>query len=343
MGRLPLRALPILMVALVARGAWPLGTQAATQGAAPANTWVNVTGNLAKMASECGNLTLLSPVPRSDRIIAGVAGKGLWANSRGSSWSQLGSGAESEAVANRASWITYDPIRPHVFWESGSYGNGVYKTTDGGRTFRQLGSIRHVDYVSVDFRDPSRATLLAGGHEQSQLVYRSTDGGETWTNIGLKLPAKTGASTNPLVINARTYLVNTVGSGIFRTTNAGFSWQQVSALGPSGPPLVASDGTIYWPVNSSLARSSDSGLTWTQVGSNLQPVHPIELADGKLVSVGANNLMISDDGGSNWSPFGAPLPFTPAGVIYSPSRRTFFIWHWDCGAVVLPDAVAAIS
>ena len=31
--------------------------------------------------------------------------------------------------------------------------------------------------------------------------------------------------------------------------------------------------------------------------------------------------------------------YDPAGVVYSPGRRAFFIWHWDCGAVVLPDAV----
>src|SRR4029079_8015651 len=154
-----------------------------------AASWVNVTGNLANMASECGNLTMLSAVPGSDTIIAGVALKGLWANSSGNTWSHLGSGAGSDTITNRPSWITYDPLHPGVFWESGIYnGRGVFKTTDGGSTFRQLGSIAHNDYVSVDFGDPDRKTLLAGGHEQAQTVYRSTDGGQTWTNIGVTLP-----------------------------------------------------------------------------------------------------------------------------------------------------------
>jgi photosystem II stability/assembly factor-like uncharacterized protein len=178
-------------------------------------------------------------------------------------------------------------------------------------------------------------------------VYLSTNGGQSWTNIGASLPADTGYSSNPLVVNAVTYLVNTSGgggsSGIYRTTNGGISWRQVSALGPSGPPLVASDGTIYWPANNSLLRSINSGATWTQVGSSIQPVHPIELSDRRLVSVGANNLIISADAGSTWSPFGAELPFKPEGVIYSPNRRAFFIWHWDCGRVVLPDAVMEIE
>jgi photosystem II stability/assembly factor-like uncharacterized protein len=333
--------LPWLSVVVVVStlSAVPLGTRAAAQPAPPANTWINVTGTLANMASQCGNLTLLSTVPRSDTIIAGVAGRGLWTNSRGSTWVQLGS---SDKIVNRPIWIVYDPARPGVFWESGIYGvGGIYQTTDRGISFRQLGSITHNDHVSVDFTDPERRTLLAGGHEQSQMVYQSTDGGQTWTNIGLNLPAK-GTSSYPLIIDSQTYVVNAEGVGIYRTKNGGTSWQRVSGQGPSGPPLVTSKGTIYWPINGGLLRSTDSGTTWAQVGKDLRPVHPIELSDGKLVSVGATRLVISADGGSTWSPFGATLPFTPAGVVYAPGRRAFFIWHSDCGDLVLSDAVMAI-
>ena len=126
----------------------------------PADVWVNVTGNLAGMASECGNSTILSPVPGSGTIIAGVALKGLWANSSGSTWSHLGSGAGSDTITNRPTWIAHDPTSPGTFWESGIYnGGGVYRTTDHGRTFHRLGSITHNDYVSVDFSDPDRHTL----------------------------------------------------------------------------------------------------------------------------------------------------------------------------------------
>jgi photosystem II stability/assembly factor-like uncharacterized protein len=327
------------VVALTALSVLTLGTHAAPQAAPPANTWVNVTGTLANKPSECGTITLLSPVPRSDTIIAGVAGKGLWANNRGSTWVQLG---ESDKILNRPLWIVYDPAHPGVFWESGIYGSaGVYQTKDRGNTFRRLGSIFHNDYVSVDLRDPERATLLAGGHEQGQTVYQSTDGGQTWTNIGLTLPAK-GASTNPLVIDSNTYLVNAEGVGIYRTTNGGTSWRRVSGQGPSGPPLVTANGTIYWPANGGLLKSTDAGTTWAQVGTDIRPVHPIELSDGKLVSVGTTRLVISADGGSTWTAFGAPLPFTPAGLIYAPGRRGFFIWRSDCQQTVPSDAVMAI-
>jgi photosystem II stability/assembly factor-like uncharacterized protein len=236
----------------------------------------------------------------------------------------------------------YDPAHASVFWESGVYGSaGVYQTTDRGGTFRRLGSVFHVDYLSVDLRDPERRTLLAGGHEQAQTVYQSTDGGQTWTNIGMSLPAK-GTSSHPLIIDSETYLVNAEGVGIYRTTNSGASWRRVSAQGPSQPPLVTSNGTIYWPANGGLLKSTDLGTTWAQVGTDIRPVHPIELADGRVVSVGANHLVISADGGSTWSPFGAILPFTPTGLIYSPSRRAFFIWRLDCRDVVPSDSIMAL-
>src|ERR1043165_9999036 len=82
--------------------------------------WVNVTGNLADMPSECGNMCLLSAVPGQDRIIAGIAKRGLWQTTDGgSTWTALGQGAGSDTVVNRPSRILYDPARSEVFWESG--------------------------------------------------------------------------------------------------------------------------------------------------------------------------------------------------------------------------------
>src|SRR5947199_2161466 len=81
--------------------------------------WVNVTGNLAGMPSECGNLCLLSVVPGQDRIIAGIAKRGLWQTTDGgASWTQLGQGAGSDIIVNRPSRILYDPRNPDTFWES---------------------------------------------------------------------------------------------------------------------------------------------------------------------------------------------------------------------------------
>jgi photosystem II stability/assembly factor-like uncharacterized protein len=292
-------------------------------------------------------LTLLSAMPRSDTVLAAVGLKGLWTNSGGSRWVHLGSPTTNRIT--HPSWIVYDPVRAGVFWESAIYGGGgVFQTTDNGNTFRQLGSLQHNDYVSVNFRDPERQTLLAGGHEQSQAVHLSSDSGKTWTNIGSNLPANTGFSSFPLIINSVTYLVNSQAganrmAGIYRTTNGGDSWRRVSDQGPSAPPLVTANRTIYWPANGGLLKSTDAGSTWTHVGSDLRAITPIELSDGKLVAVATDNLVISADGGVRWSPFGAPLPYTPVGLIYSDGRRSFLIWRSDCGVVVPRDAIMEIQ
>ena len=94
--------------------------------------------------------------------------------------------------------MVYDPEHPGTFWESGIYnGGGVYKTSDNGKTFEQLGDLTHTDSVSVDFSDPQRKTLLAGPHEMNSKLYRSTDGGRTWKDIGASLPSSAGYCRRP--------------------------------------------------------------------------------------------------------------------------------------------------
>jgi photosystem II stability/assembly factor-like uncharacterized protein len=322
---------------------------AARAGAQGSATWVNVTGNLANMPSECGNMSFLSSTPGSPAVIAGIALRGLWRNTSGTTWVQLGTGAGSDTITNRATWIEFDRTTPGVFWESGIYnGGGIFKTADNGNTFTRQGSIIHNDYVSVDMSDPGRQTLLAGGHEQGQTVYRSTNGGATWTNIGTTMPVPTKHTTHPLVVGPQTYVVNSSGwgagtGGIFRTTNGGASWQQVSTQEPIGPPLVTTDGTIYWLNWDVLVKSTDGGATWTRVGSNLQPVSPIQLPDGRIAAVRSDTPVASSDGGVTWTAIGPAMPYAPHGIAYSASRQAMFIWRSDCGGVVPANAVMQLD
>ncbi len=302
------------------------------------------------MPSECGNMSLLSARPGSPMVIAGVAQKGLWANTAGTTWTQLGTGAGSDTITNRPSSIVYDPLNSAIFWESGIYNSGgVYKTTNGGSTFTRLGTVAHNDYVSVDFTDANRQTLLAGGHEQSQTIYKSTNGGATWTNIGPNFPANTKFTSNPHIINSQTYIVNAQGygggnPGLYRTTNGGTSWQLVNANGPVGAPLVTSTGVIYWANGGSLLKSTDGGATWTSVGSGLGGYPPVELPDKRLASIsGGNNIVVSADGGATWSAVGPTTPYRAWGFVYSATRQAFYIWLLDCGTVVQPNAVMKLD
>jgi photosystem II stability/assembly factor-like uncharacterized protein len=206
-----------------------------------------------------------------------------------------------------------------------------------------LGSAYHIDLVSIDFSDPARQTLLAGGHEAARTLFLSKDGGATWVNVGAGLPAS-AICVRPLVIDSQTYLVGCYGgpTGIYRTTDSGTTWIQLTASGGGSAPLMAaSDGSIYWASVSGggLTRSTDRGQHWTDVvGSGvIASVHPIELPDGRLATLGAQYVMVSNDHGASWVPASNTLPYADAiGVTYSAQRKAFFIWHATCGAGQVP-------
>jgi photosystem II stability/assembly factor-like uncharacterized protein len=324
----------------------------------PPSSWANVTSNLANMPSECGNLGLVAAQPNSDMVIAGVAQKGLWAtHDGGKTWSSLGTGAGSDPITNRISSIVWDPDHAGTFWESGIYnGAGVYKTTDNGVTFTKVGNATHNDSVSVDLSDPARKTMLAGPHEAQQKLFRSMDAGATWTDIGASLPAGSGFCTSTLVMNANTFLVGCNGGGIFRSTNAGGSWTQVSTKGVIAQPLWASNKNVYWSGNGGgVQKSTDQGQTFSQVADGntaalvIPPTTLAELPDGRIVVVGKDHLQATADGGQTWKPIGDKLPFKgggfdgAAGVTYSVQTKTFFTWYWTCNNTVAPDAIASMA
>jgi hypothetical protein len=315
----------------------------------PTGGWTNVTANLANMASECGNLSHLSAKPDEDELIAGIAQKGLWASTDGGgSWHQIGAGAGSDTITNRTSSLLFDPDHPDQYWESGIYNaGGVYLTTDDGATFHALGTVHHDDLISVDFTDPARKTMLAGGHEQTQTLYRSTDGGATWDNVGTNLPSGTNFSSFPLVIDAQTHLVGLSGyaggtSGVFRTTDGGKTWAQVTSSGGFGAPLWAASGDIYWASSDGMAKSTDQGAHFTDIAANgqLKTTAPLELPDGRIATVGSQAVMVSSDGAMTWQSASTALPYGDAtGLTYSTQQKAFFIWHFSCNDNVPTDAI----
>jgi photosystem II stability/assembly factor-like uncharacterized protein len=311
------------------------GTGEAT---APGATWAPVTANLTGMASECGNISLVSARPDRDELIASVSLHGLWSTTGTADWAALGTGAGSAAISNRGSKIVYDPDHPDTFWESGIYnGGGVYRTDDGGQSFRQLGDVAHVDGVSVDLSDPQRQTLLAGLHEQTGLL-RSNDGGRTWTKISTTLPPDAGFTTSPFVVDFHTYLVGTNHSdkaGVFRTTDGGATWTQVFQGAVVGQPLLTTTGSLLWVVDGGgIIASKDAGATWTSAARSgtVDSGAPnlVELPGAMIAAVGSTTIVASPDGGATWQAIGPTLPFRPVGMTYSPSRRAFYIWYFTC-------------
>jgi photosystem II stability/assembly factor-like uncharacterized protein len=329
-------------------GAMPAAT-------APAATWVNAMGNL-----NCGSTNLMAAQPCSNMVVAGVNKAGLWATTNaGQAWTKLGdtgtaivNGPSGDTIHNGPTRVLFDPKTPTTFWESGIYGwqdpwtMGVFITTDNGKSFTgflQLSVIQsQQDSVSVDFHDPARKTLLAGGHEQKQVLFRSTDGGKNFTDIGKSLPANVGFCTSTLVLDSQNFLVGCAVSfsmaqgAILRSSDGGATWKQVSDKGARGHALWASDGSIYWPAEAGgLLKSSDLGMTWTPIsdgsGAHMytSPPTPAELPDGRVLSATSKNIVVSSDGGATWKSAGAALP-RESDFTYSAATKTFYIWNGGC-------------
>jgi photosystem II stability/assembly factor-like uncharacterized protein len=302
------------------------------------DSWEDATGDLAGLASECGNLQYVSARPDRRGLISGVSLQGIWSSEDGGdSWTHLGEGAGSDEVTLRLTDVQYDPEDPTRFWISGLYnGGGVYRTDDDGDTFHQLGDIFSLEDVGIDFTDPQRRTLVAAGHETIE-VQRSRDGGETWASITDALPREDGQIEAVEVIDADTYVIGTQRGpvpGIFRTVDAGENWERVYTRGVVAAPVKVGDELI-WLIErgGGLVISDDGGATWTEVPSSA--INPFArslttLPDGRLVTTSARTLIASADRGISWRPIGPGLPFEPWGVLYAPFEQAFFIWRFDC-------------
>jgi photosystem II stability/assembly factor-like uncharacterized protein len=303
----------------------------APASAQPAAEWVDVTSNVGGETWGAYGVTYMKAVPGGNAVIAGVSERGLWiTKDNGASWQKLG-GSE---IKNRPGRIVFDPKNPAVFWVSGCYGDAPFRTDDGGKTFARLGKLAHADGVAVDFTDPARKTLLLGLHEQSQSLQLSTDGGLLWTKIGAHLPADSNHSTDPIVLDAKTFLINTAGwkpkasLGIYRTEDAGATWTLVSQFGTAGEPLLASDGAIYWQRlwGGGLLKSTDQGKSWAAVANAIKS-NPVELPGKRIAGFAGNQLLISADGGATWSKLGPPMPLRPNGITYSEMGKSFYAWQ----------------
>lgn len=322
-------------------------------GEEPQGEWQNETFNLADLESECGNVPYLVAKPGVDLLIVSVAQHGLLTKaSDGDEWVKLGQGEGSAVITNRGQNIAFDPDDPNVFWESGIYNDwGVYRTDDGGDTFIDLG-LRHNDYVSVDFTDPQRRTLLASVHETPGNLQYSDNGGMTWSDIGRNFPDEAHMCSWPVVLDATTFLLGcgTFGGsagGIFRSTDTGGSWEQVSSHPAFPGPLFASDGSQYWSgeQHAGIVRSDDQGETFEGPfgGGELTEITPVELPDGRIAALGDRRIVLSSDRGVSWRVVTTELPFRPNGIVYSAPGRKFYAHHWTCEAKVADDAVLSYA
>jgi len=181
-----------------------------------------------------------------------------------------------------------------------SVGNGIYKSTDGGKSWRHLGlrDGQQIPAILVDPQDPNRLFVAVLGHpygpNAERGVFRSTDGGETWQKVLYK-DENTGAidlafdPTNPRTIYAVLWAARQgpwengewsgPNSGLFKSTDGGATWQQLTGglptpaqgLGRIGIAIAPSDPTRMYALvegkPSALYRSNDAGANWQRINT----------------------------------------------------------------------------
>ena len=275
-------------------------------------------------------------------IYLATASGGIWKSvNKGTTWAPI---FDDQSVSTFGD-LAISPSDPRILWagtgeqnnrQSTSWGNGVYRSTDGGETWTHLGlkETRHIGRVRVHPNDPDIAYVAALGNlwapSRERGVFKTTDGGESWTQV-LFVDTLTGVvdmimdPSDPNTLYAAAYqrLRRTwgfngggPGSGIYKSTDGGSSWRKLENgipegdLGRIGLAIAATDGrvlnaTVQHATESGTYRSEDGGATWEKVNSlNPRPMYYshiyIDPTDATRVYVLATSFYMSEDGGRNF-------------------------------------------
>ncbi len=299
-------------------------------------------------AMTSGRVMSIAVHPTNPGIIyIGTASSGLWkSTSGGAQWTPVMDREGSYSIG----WVTIDPVHPNVVWvgtgernaqRSVAYGDGVYKSEDAGRTWKNVGlkNSEHIGRIVVNPKDPNIVYVAAQGPVWSaggdRGLYKTTDGGKTWEQI-LKISENTGVSDvvmdprNPDVLVAsawqrRRHFFTLIDGGpesaIYRSTDAGKSWTKVNtglpneelgriglAISPQNPDVLYANveaanrkGGTY--------RSTDNGVTWEKRSDYQQGsmyygdifTDPVQFDRVYIPDV---LTQVSDDGGRTWRPVG---------------------------------------
>ena len=255
--------------------------------------------------------------PRGGRVVAvaghpreaaefyfGAVAGGIWkTEDAGTTWRNVSDGylqtssVGALAVSESEPGVIYAGMGESTIRNDVSYGDGVYKSSDGGRSWVPMGlsDTRHISEIRIHPRDPDRVYVAAQGHafgpHPERGVYRSKDGGGNWERV-LGSSERAGAADLtldahfPNVLYASLWEVHRnfwelssggPGSGLWRSTDGGDTWTDLRSrlplpasalLGKIGVSASAARPGRVWALIESgaepgLYRSDDFGDTWT--------------------------------------------------------------------------------
>ncbi len=237
-------------------------------------------------------------------VYVGVASGGVWkTTNNGTTWEPV---FDKEAVSTIGD-LAIAPSDPSIIWagsgepnnrQSSSWGDGIYKSTDAGKTWKNMGlaGTHHIGRVAIHPKNPDVVYAAALGHlwgaNPERGVYKTTDGGTNWSQV-LKISADTGVSDlamdpeSPDTLYASAYErrrtpfgFNGGGSeaGIYKTTDGGATWKKLTKglpyenggeTGRIGLDIYRKDPNIVYALvqheKGGIYRSEDKGETWKKM------------------------------------------------------------------------------
>jgi photosystem II stability/assembly factor-like uncharacterized protein len=301
-----------------------------------------------------GRVVAVAGVPsQANTYYFGSVGGGVWkTNDAGNTWANVSDGffktssVGAIAVADSDPNVIYVGTGEACVRGNASNGDGVYKSVDGGKTWKNVGlrDTYHIGAVRVHPKNADVVYVAAVGHlwgpNEERGVYRSTDGGATWKQV-LTRGKDAGAvdlafdPSNPRVIYAAFWQVRRnpyhfdsggPGSGLFKSTDGGDTWTEISrapgmpkgVLGRIGVTVSPANPERVWAIveaqDGGVFRSDNAGRTWTKV--NEQSIlrqrawyyshifaDPANADTVYALNVGAFK---SIDGGRTWQAFRPP-------------------------------------
>jgi photosystem II stability/assembly factor-like uncharacterized protein len=300
----------------------------------------------ALMSGRVGDISI-DPSRRSTWYVVAASG-GVWKTvNSGTTWSPIFDGYGSYSIG----CVTVDPNNHMIVWvgtgennsqRSVGYGDGLYKSIDGGGSFTKVGleTSEHLAKVLVDPRNSNVVYVAAQGPLWNaggdRGLYKTTDGGKTWKAV-LSISENTGVSDvlfdprNPDVLYAAAYqrrrhvwtlIDGGPESGIYRSTDAGQTWRKVNKGLPDGDKgriglaiSPANPDVLYATVEatkdqSGFFRSENGGESWAKrsgyIATSPQYYQRI-FADPKVfdrVYAMDTLLHVSEDGGKAFHPLG---------------------------------------
>lgn len=237
----------------------------------------------------------------------GATGGGVWKTTDGgANWLNISDGFFKTGSVGAIDAADSDPniiyvgMGEHTLRGNVSSGDGVYKSTDGGKTWKNIGltDTQQIARIRVHPKDPNTVYVAALGHlwgnNEERGIFRSRDGGKTWQKV-LYRNASTGASelamdpSNPNVLYAGFWQVGRKpwrmdsggdGSGLFKSTDGGDTWIDITRNRGLPAGLNGKMNITVSPVNTNrlwamvenkeggLFRSDDAGDTWQRVSDS---------------------------------------------------------------------------